>query len=175
MGKFHKKTCAILGVLILLLAAIFACYSKETTDICVTETARIYSSDDIRYAESHCVVIHGEYRKSLFSNVFTGEVVFGEKDIFDTSGKTLRLEFHNNIAKAVLSDPSGYIYPSIFCSVILNAKHDGMVIVLYSEYSMVNNQVKALFDEDHAKFICIGAVTREEAIALMRENSSGLN
>lgn len=159
-----KRSIFFCGIALLLILLCVCCY-KEVTPVDAAERGYLYSASNDSY-EEQTVLIRGEGRKSLFSHVFTGEIVVGD-DILQTAGKTFQLKFHGDTAEVLLLNSAGYIYPSRLHSGVLNKARDGMVVVLYSEYRESDNSVTALLDSENLSLLCIGNMSKDEALSLL--------
>ena len=113
------------------------------------------------------ISVEGEYYTSaLQEDAFSGKVLV-EADQLEFKTKIVKLKFSDGIAVPVTEDELGYQYTSRIHSIIKHRKSSEFVVVLYNKYEVVDGKLIASINETNPLFICIGKISKEDALNLI--------
>lgn len=113
------------------------------------------------------IQIVGEYKKAPISpGRFKGHISCDNIQGLDKTD-TVQLSFRHNVATLSITSPGGPIHSSQIYSVVYDADQQYVILVLYNDYQQRNGYVQATFNVDHAKFICIGNVSRDKSLEIL--------
>lgn len=160
---------AVIGVglfLVVILFILFSCLSKTET-INTTATGRLYDMSKEGIEVPCNISVEGEYYTSaLQEDAFSGKVLV-EADQLEFKTKIVKLKFSDGIAVPVTEDELGYQYTSRIHSIIKHRKSSEFVVVLYNKYEVVDGKLIASINETNPLFICIGKISKEDALNLI--------
>lgn len=166
----HTKVFKTILVGILALILIFATALPRTQAIDISTTAKKYAMDVPFYQEDCSVKINGTYKKSPISDgCFDGCMDLEGVHGLDAETDTVHLAFRRNIATPIIKHLYGPLHTSEIYSVVRDRNLQYAIIVLYNKYQVSNHIITGSFDSRTAKFICIGDVTRKQAIEILTQ------
>ena len=161
----------IIRLAILAGSILIACvlFDNNSYEVGFSTIASIYRVYDPTYSDTVTITFSGEYTDSiLLSDTFKGQVLFAKRSVVDLDGSIVTAKFENNCSVPLITRINGFSYTSRIHSVLRDAAERNYVIILYNEYSNTDGKINATLDVTQLEFICIGELSREEAIDLIR-------
>lgn len=166
----HTKLFKTILTGILTLILIIAITLPRTQVIDISTMAKEYAINEPFYQRERSVKINGTYKKSPISDGrFDGYMDLEGIQGFEAENDTVHLDFRRNIATPIIRSPSGYLRSSEIHSVVCDRDLQYAIIILYNKFQVSNDQIIASFDSRTAKFICIGDISRKQAIEILMQ------
>lgn len=124
----------------------------------------MYSVSDPLYSEDIPVSFKGQIINTLvIDKIFKGTITADSLWDFNKA-PSVTVSFSNTVGKPIFYSQSGVIYTTPIHSVIIPENRDYAIICLYSKYVASDDFVTASFSYDDSSFICVGNISRYDAI-----------
>lgn len=157
----------LLCVILLSVVLLSGC-GQRNVDMTVSGIA--YKADDAAFQEVCEVTFHGIYTESLLaSGLYQGQISVHHASVIDPEDGVMELRFTDDIAVPTAKKASGYQYTSQIHSVLRDESAQSLVLVLYNAYEKTGDTLIGSFDKTNPVFICVGEISREDAIHLISE------
>lgn len=163
-----KKVIIRLVILVGIIFISCVLFDNDSYEVDFSTNATIYRIDDPTYSDTVTITFCGEYTDSmLIPDTFEGQVLFANRNIVDLDDSIVTAEFENNYSVPLITRIDGFSYTSRIHSVLRDPAERNYVIILFNEYSDTDGKISAKLDVTQLEFICIGALSREDAIDLI--------
>lgn len=163
----RRKVSFFTGSVLIIISCIFLCFSSDSKAVHIEVKGCFYDSGG-EGIEGPCeIAVDGDYYTSfLRKDIFAGRIVV-DSDPAKIDVNIAELCFSDNIAVPITEDELGYQYTSKIHSIIRVNFPSEFVIVLYNEYSVSGGKLIASIDKTSPIFICVGKISKQEAIDLI--------
>jgi len=159
---FYRTLVGVLALILFLVITI-----PHVQKINISITAKEYAMDVSSFQRDCHIIINGKYQKSFITDgSFKGIMELQGVQGLDVTD-TVHLAFRGSAATPVIKKSDGYMHSSQLYSVVYDDEHQYAIFVLYSEYQESVDSTTASFDVSHAKFICMGDIRRNQAVAVL--------
>lgn len=130
-----------------------------------------YSVADDACQKNLEVTFEGTYTHSALTGTdFTGTIFSDEiMGIKDDDTVTISFQEQDSFGTPVFQREVGYCHTTQIYSIFLSPFGDYAIICLYSNYSNNGEALMATYQYEDSKFICIGDITREDALAIIKK------
>lgn len=165
-----RKAAALVFLPVLLLVMLlFSGCGQQAVD--VTVDAMVYQGENAAFQEVCEVTFYGTYHESIFSaDSYRGQIVIRNASITEPDEGIMELRFDGDIAVPTAKHASGHQYTPHIHSVLRDEDTQSLVLVLYNEYETVGDTRIGSFDEANPVFVCLGGISREDALGLISEH-----
>lgn len=171
LKKYRKFLIFFLGFLLLILSVLFIYIqtSSYQIEIDLSGIGTEYSVADDAYQKNLEVTFEGTYTHSVLTGTdFTGTIFSDEiMGIKDDDTVTISFQEQDSFGTPVFQREVGYCHTTQIYSIFLSPFGDYAIICLYSNYSNNGEALMATYQYEDSKFICIGDITRENALAII--------
>lgn len=154
----------LIGLAALCLAAFLVIwYMPHSKELSWSGTAVEYRTDDAGYAAEHGAVIEGTYTwNRAGKQAFEGNFWIDGLDM--DSGTRARLTLEPGADQ--FYDSAGQPRTMLICGVIQGPDGQGAAALLWDEYTVENGHISASLEQGR-RFICIGELSRQDAVPLV--------
>ena len=155
---------------VMLLALLCSGCGQKKVNVTVDATA--YCGEDAAFDEVCKVTFFGTYHKSIFSaDSYQGQIVILNSSTTEPDENIVELQFDSDIAIPTAKTNFGYQYTPQIHSVLRNPDTQSLVMVLYNDYVETEDTRIGSFDPDNPVFVCVGEISREDALRLISEKA----
>lgn len=166
-----RRAAALVFLPVLLLAILFSGCGQRIVD--VTMEAMVYQGENAAVQEACEVTFYGTYHESIFSaDSYQGQIVIRNASITNPDEGIMELRFDDDIAVPTAKHASGYQYTPHIHSVLRDEDTRSLVLVLYNEYETAGDTRTGSFDPENPAFVCLGGISRADALGLISEHLS---
>lgn len=157
------------AVVILVLNLVILALTPQQTPIRYTGMETAYDPQDESFAEEHTVTIDGTLTKSMFGKPqFLGTFyVDGVERL--TEDMTLELTRENGRWNGGFRDAVGRFVTVGIADMEADKNFGDMIVIFWDRFEQSGDQVRAAVDPENARFLCVGAKSRYQAIYRQQE------
>lgn len=173
LKKYRKFLIFFLGFLLLILSVLFIYIqtSSYQIEIDLSGIGTEYSVADDSYQKNLEVAFEGTYTHSVLTGRDFSGTIFCDEIMGIKNDDTVTISFQdqNSFGTPVFQREVGYCHTTQIHSIFLSPLGDYAIICLYSNYSNNGGTLMATYKYEDSKFICIGDITREDALAIIEK------
>lgn len=157
------------AVVILVLNLVILVLAPQQTPIRYTGTETAYDPQDESFAEEHTVIIDGTLTKSVFGKPqFQGTFyIDGVEQL--TEDMTLELTRENGRWNGGFLDGPRLVMTVGIADIEADKNFGDIIVVFWDRFEESGDHVMAAVDPENARFLCVGAKSRYQAIYRQQE------
>lgn len=165
-----KRTVTTSVLLCVILLSVVFLSGCEQRNIDMTVSGIAYQTDDAAFQEACEVTFHGTYSESVLApDLYQGQLSVHHASVIEPEDGVMELRFKDDIAVPMAKKASGYQYTSQIHSVLRDQSTHSLVLVVYNAYEITGDTIIGSFDKTNPVFICVGEISREDAIRLISD------
>lgn len=173
MKKYKKSLFFVLSLSIVIILILYMCIQdfSHQIEIDLSGIGTEYSVADDSYQKNLEVAFEGTYTHSILTGRDFSGTIFCDEIMGIKNDDTVTISFQdqNSFGTPVFQREVGYCHTTQIHSIFLSPLGDYAIICLYSNYSNNGGTLMATYKYEDSKFICIGDITREEALAIIEK------